>query len=31
VETQEDVDDYLAKLRAALETAIVNGERVEIR
>ena len=31
LETQEDVDAYLGKLRQALEAAIKAGERVEIR
>ena len=31
LETQADVDDYLTKLRQALESAIDNNERVEIR
>ena len=31
LETQIDVDDYLDKLRQALESAINNDERVEIR
>jgi hypothetical protein len=31
LETQADVDDYLGKLRKALETAIISDERVEIR
>jgi hypothetical protein len=31
LETQEDVDAYLSKLRQALESAINNNERVEIR
>jgi hypothetical protein len=30
LETQTDVDDYLDKLRKALETAISSDERVEI-
>jgi hypothetical protein len=30
-ETQGDVDDYLTKLREALESTINNNERVEIR
>ncbi len=31
LETQSDVDDYLNRLRQALESAINNDERVEIR
>jgi len=31
LETQADVDAYLDKLRRALESAIENNERVEIR
>jgi len=31
LETQADVDDYLNRLRQALESAINNDERVEIR
>jgi hypothetical protein len=31
LETQEDVDEFLAKLRDELEEAIENNERVEIR
>jgi hypothetical protein len=31
LETQEDVDAYLSKLRQALESAINSNERVEIR
>jgi hypothetical protein len=31
LKTQSDVDDYLTKLREALESAINNNECVEIR
>ena len=31
LETQDDIDAYLDKLRTALEKAIAAGDRVEIR
>jgi hypothetical protein len=31
LETQDDIDAYLSKLRQALESAINSNERVEIR
>jgi hypothetical protein len=31
LETQEDIDAYLSKLRKALEEAVAAGERIEIR
>jgi len=31
LETQDDIDAYLDKLRTALETVIAAGDRIEVR